>query len=321
MLNKKDNTMKKIFLLITAALMTAGIASAQDINEATTNYNNGATELQMGNLEAALTNFQTALEMGEAVGEPAAELVENCKSAICSVSLAIAKELYNSKDFAGAVEAFNKAKEVAETYGNAEVAAEAAELAEQANKLQYNTAGTAALRAKDYPTAIENFTKVLELDPENGNAALQLGQAYYRSNQFDSAIEALTKAQENGQGSNATKLLSQVYLKKAQADIKAKNYASAAENCAKSNEYAESANAYKLAASASQQLGKNSEVIANYEKYLELSPNAKDFAGVAYTLAVLYQQEGNTAKAKEYYQKVTGDPQYGAAAQEFLKNN
>lgn len=313
--------MKKIFLLITAALMTAGLASAQDINEATTNYNNGATELQMGNLEAALTNFQTALEMGEAVGEPAAELVENCKSAICSVSLAIAKELYNSKDFAGAVEAFNKAKEVAETYGNAEVAAEAAELAEQANKLQYNTVGTAALRAKDYPTAIENFTKVLELDPENGNAALQLGQAYYRSNQFDSAIEALTKAQENGQGSNATKLLSQVYLKKAQADIKAKNYASAVENCAKSNEYAESANAYKLAASASQQLGKTGEVIANYEKYLELSPNAKDFAGVAYTLAVLYQQEGNTAKAKEYYQKVTGDPQYGAAAQEFLKNN
>ena len=313
--------MKKIFLLITAALMTAGLASAQDINEATTNYNNGATELQMGNLEAALTNFQTALEMGEAVGEPAAELVENCKSAICSVSLAIAKELYNSKDFAGAVEAFNKAKEVAETYGNAEVAAEAAELAEQANKLQYNTAGTAALRAKDYPTAIENFTKVLELDPENGNAALQLGQAYYRSNQFDSAIEALTKAQENGQSSNATKLLSQVYLKKAQADIKAKNYASAVENCAKSNEYAESANAYKLAASASQQLGKTGEVIANYEKYLELSPNAKDFAGVAYTLAVLYQQEGNTAKAKEYYQKITGDPQYGAAAQEFLKNN
>ena len=83
--------MKKIFLLITAALMTAGIASAQDINEATANYNNGATELQMGNLEAAVTYFKTALEMGETLGEPAAELVENCKSAICSVTLAMAK--------------------------------------------------------------------------------------------------------------------------------------------------------------------------------------------------------------------------------------
>ena len=321
MLNKNSTTMKKIFLLITTALMTAGVASAQDINEATTNYNNGATELQMGNLEAAVSYFKTALEMGEALGEPAAELVENCKSAICSVTLAMAKELYNAKDFAAAIEAFNKAKEVAETYGDAETAAEAEELAAQANKLQYNTAGTAALRAKDYPTAIENFTKVLELDPTNGNAALQLGQAYYRNNQFDEAVTALTTAQENGQGSNATKLLSQVYLKKAQADIKAKGYESAIENCMKSNEYVESANAYKLAASAAQKLNKNQDVIGYYEKYLELSPNAKDFAGVAYTIAVLSQQEGDKAKAKEYYEKITSDPQYGVAAQEYLKNN
>lgn len=313
--------MKRIFLLIAAAVMTAGIASAQDINEATANYNNGATELQMGNLEAAVSYFQTALEMGETLGEPAADLVSNCKSAICSVTLAMAKELYNAKDFAGAIEAFNKAKEVAEGYGEAEVAAEAEDLAAQANKLQYNTAGTAAIRAKDYPAAIEAFTKVLELDPTNGNAALQLGQAYYRSNQFDSAVAALTTAQENGQGANATKLLSQVYLKKAQADIKAKSYATAIENCLKSNEYVESGNAYKLAASAAQKLGNNKDVIAYYEKYIELTPNAKDFGGVVYTIAVLYQQEGNNAKAKEYYEKIVGDPQYGVAAQEFIKNN
>ena len=99
--------MKRIFLLITAAMMTAGIASAQDINEATANYNNGATELQMGNNAAAITYFQTALEMGEALGEPAAELVANCKKAICSAYLGQAKVLYNSKDLAGAIEAFN----------------------------------------------------------------------------------------------------------------------------------------------------------------------------------------------------------------------
>lgn len=313
--------MKKIFLLITAALMTAGIASAQDINEATANYNNGATELQMGNLEAAVANFQTALGMAEALGEPAAELVANCKSAICSVTLAMAKELYNAKDFAAAVDAFYKAREVAEAYGDAEMAAEAEDLAAQAHKLQYNTAGTAALRAKDYPTAIEAFTKVLEIDPSNGNAALQLGQAYYRNGQLDDAVAALTNAQELGQGANATKLLSQVYLKKAQAESKAKNYEACIANCLKSNEYVENANAYKLAASAAQKLGNNKDVIAYYEKYLELSPNAKDFAGVVYTIAALSQQDGDVAKAKEYYQKITADPQYGAAAQEFLKNN
>ena len=132
---------------------------------------------------------------------------------------------------------------------------------------------------------------------------------------------ALTIAQENGQGSNVAKTFSQVYLKKAQADNKAKNYEAALENCMKSNEYTESANAYRLAATVSQKLNKTQDVIAYYEKYLELSPNAKDFAGVAYTIAVLSQQEGDKAKAKEYYEKITADPQYGAAAQEYLKNN
>ena len=311
--------MKKIFLLIAAVVMAAGVASAQDINQATENYNNGAMELQNGNNAAALTYFQTALQMGEGLGEDAADLVANCKKAICSTSMAMAKELYNAKDFAGAVAAFNNAKNVAEGYGEAEIAAEAGELAVQATKLQYNTEGTAALRAKDYPTAIAAFQKVLSLEPENGNAALQLGQAYMRANDFDNSIEALKTAQANGQEANAVKLLSQVYLKKAQAASKAKDYQGAIDLCTLSNEYGENANAYKIAASAAQKLNKNADVIAFYNKYLELSPNAKDAGGVAYTIAVLYQQDGNKEKAKEYYQKASTDPQFGAAAQEQLK--
>lgn len=311
--------MKRIFLLIAAVVMTAGVVSAQDINQATENYNTGAMELQNGNNAAALTYFQTALEMGEAVGESAADLVANCKKAICSTNMAMAKDLYNSKDFAGAVDAFNKTKEVCEGYGEAELAAEAAELADQSVKLKFNTEGTAALRAKNYLVAIEAFKKVLELDPENGNAALQLGQAYMRSNDFDSAAAALEAAKANGQEANANKLLSQVYLKKAQASNKAKDYQGAIDNCMKSNEFQENANAYKIAASAAQKLNRNSEVIAFYQKYLELSPKAKDAGGVAYTIAVIYQQEGNKEKAKEYYQKCVSDPQFGAAAQEQLK--
>ena len=59
--------------------------------------------------------------------------------------------------------------------------------------------------------------------------------------------------------------------------------------------------------------------IAAYEKYLELTPKAKDKGGVNFTIAALYQQAGNKAKAKEYYEKVTTDPQYGPSAQEQLK--
>ena len=314
-----DNTMKKIFLFFAAAVMTAGVMSAQDINQATEAYNNGAMELQMGNNAAAIENFQTALTMGEALGEEGAELVANCKKAICSAYLSTAKDLYNAKEFDSAIAAFQQAKEVAEGYGEAEIAAEAADLVGQTEMLKYNTDAKEAMKAKDYPTAIANFAKVLEMDPENGNVALQLGQAYMRANQFPEAIAALETAKLNGQEENAGKLISQVYLKMAQASNKAKKYQEVIDYAAKSNEALENGNAYKLSASALQKLGKNDECIAAYEKYLEITPNAKDAGGIICTIAVLYQQAGNKAKAKEYYEKIVNDPQFGATAQEQLK--
>ncbi len=311
--------MKKIFLFFAAVAITAGVLSAQDINQATESYNNGAMELQMGNNGAAIEYFQSALTMGEALGEEGADLVANCKKAICSATLGMAKDLYNAKDFANAVTAFEKAKEVAEGYGEAEIAAEAAELVNQTNVLKYNTDGKAAMKAKDFPTAIANFNKVMELDPTNGAVAVQLGQAYMRAGQFDESIAALEVAKANGQEENAAKLISQIYLKKAQASTKAKKYQEAVDFAAKSNEALENGNAYKISASALQKLGKNNECIAAYEKYLEITPNAKDANGVICTIAVLYQQAGNKAKAKEYYEKIVNDPQFGATAQEQLK--
>lgn len=311
--------MKRIFLFFAAVVMTAGVLSAQDINQATESYNNGAMELQMGNNGAAIEYFQSALTMGEALGDEGAELVANCKKAICSAYLGMAKDLYNAKDFEGAVNAFTKTKEVAEGYGEAEIAAEAAELIDQTNILKFNTEGKAAMKAKDFPTAIANFNKVLELDPANGAVYVQLGQAYMNAGQLDEAVAALENAKANGQEANANKLISNIYLKKAQAANKAKKYQEVIDFAAKSNEALENGNAYKLTASALQKLGKNSECIAAYEKYLEVTPKAKDASGIICTIAVLYQQAGNKAKAKEYYEKIVNDPQFGATAQEQLK--
>lgn len=320
MQTKTNITMKKIILFFAAVAMSVVVASAQDINQATENYNNGAMELQMGNNSAALDYFKTALEMGEALGDEGTDLVNNCKKAICSAHIGMAKDLYNAKDFAAAAEAFAEAKTIAEGYGEVDLAAEAEDLIGQANLQVYNTAGKDAMREKNYPAAIENFNKVLEIDPENGAIALQLGQAYMRGNNLDEAVTALEKAKELGQAENANKLLSQVYLKQAQNANKAKDYQGMLDLCVKSNECLENANAYKLAASAAQKLNQSSDVVIGYyEKYLEVSPNAKDANGVICTIAVLYQQAGNKEKAKEYYTKIENDPQYGATAKEQLK--
>ena len=228
--------------------MTAGVLSAQDINQATESYNNGAMELQMGNNSAAIEYFQSALTMGEALGDEGADLVANCKKAICSAYLSMAKDLYNAKDFDGAITAFKQAKEVAEGYGEAEIAAEAADLIGQTEMLKMNTEGKAAMKAKDFATAITCFSKVLEMDPTNGATAIQLGQAYMNSGKLDEAITALETAKANGQEKNAAKIISNIYLKKAQASNKAKNYQEVIDFAAKSNEALENGNAYKLTA-------------------------------------------------------------------------
>ncbi len=312
--------MKKIFLFFAAVVMTAGVLSAQDINQALELYNNGAMELQMGNNSAAVENFQNALTMGEALGDEGADLVANCKKAICSATLAMAKDLYNAKDFDNAIIAFGKAKEVAEGYGEAEIAAEAAELIGQTEAIKYNTDGKAAMRAKNYPAAIECFSKVLELDPTNGAAAFQLGQAHLRAKQMDEALAAFEVAKANGQEENANKMIAQIYATKAAASNKAKKYQEALDLAAKSNGILENGAAYRVIGQAYTALGKTTETIAAFEKYLELSPKAKDKADILYTIGALYHQSGDKAKAKEYYQMVASDPRLGPQVQELLKS-
>ena len=307
--------MKKIFLLFTAAVLSAGMASAQDINQATENYNNGAMELQMGNNDAAITYFQTALEMAEALGEEGAEVATNCRNIIPAVYLSTAKEQIKAKNYDAAVEQLNKAIEAAEKYENADVTADANELMPQV----FVSKGNDFLTAKNFAEAEAAYNKAIELDATNGMAYFRLGQALASQNKTAEAEAAYVKAAENGQEKNAYKQLSNMYVKLAQASNKAKKYEEVLDYAAKSNQYLENANAYRFAAGAAQQLGKNADCIANYEKYLELSPNAKDAGGVKFTIAALYQQAGDKAKAKEYYQAVATDPQYGASAQEQLK--
>ena len=307
--------MKKIFLLFATTVISAGIVLAQDINQATENYNNGAMELQMGNKEAALANFQTALSMAEALGEEGAEIASNCKSTIPAIMESIAKDLIKAENYDAAIEQLNKTVEAAELYGAADVVADAKELIPSV----YLSKGNTLLKAKDVAGATAAFQQTLALDPTNGMASLLLGQALTAQGKIAEAEAAYLQAAENGQDKNAKKQLSRMYLKLAQASLKGKKAQEAYDNAVKANSFLEDANAYKIAASAAQQLGNNADCIANYEQYLKLKPNAKDAGGVKFTIGALYQQAGDKAKAKEYYQMVANDPQYGPSAQEQLK--
>ena len=307
--------MKKIFLFFAAAFMAAGVASAQDINKAIELANGGNEAFQMGEYQLAIDAFKQSLTVAEALGEEGAEHANTCKTAICNIYLANAKNLLKSSDYNGALAKLNETISVAEGYGAEDTVADAKELIPNV----YMAMGNSALKAKDMANAISAYTKVTELNPANGDAYLRLGRAYAAVGKVNDAVAAYESAAANGEANDANKQLSKLYLKVAQACAKAKDNKGTIENALKANSYFEDANAYKLAASASQKMGNNAQCIEFYEKYLAAKPNAKDAAGVTFTIAALYQQMGNKAKAVENYTKVASDPQYGAGAQEQLK--
>ena len=310
--------MKKIFLMLAAAVMSAGIMSAQDLNSALELANQGNDAFSAGSPELALEAFQASLKIAEGLGEEGAAHVETCKTAISNIYMSLAKNTYKEKNWDAAVEAFTKAKEVAELYGNATVAEEAAKLITNSQAQKLLGLASEAKKAKDFAGAATYYQQALDLDPTNGGYAVQLGQAYVTLKNWDEAEKALNLAKENGQEKNATKLLAQLFLKRCQESLKATKFQEALDFANKSNEYAPSANAYKLGASAATKLNNLPAAEDLYGKYLELSPNAKDASSIKLTLAALYQKAGNKAKAIEYYTMIANDPVHGATAQQQL---
>ena len=312
--------MKKIFLLILAAALSAGAAFAQDqtpeeiLNSALELATSGNQAIEAGEYELALEAFQQSLQMAQSTGEIGVAHTETCKGAICGIMLKLAKDAYRAKEWDKAIELFGKTVEVATEFGNEAIAAEATSLITNTQANQLGALANAAKQNKDFATAASYYQQMVEMDPTNGAYALQLGDALYRMKDWDNAVAALEKAIENGQAVKANGLLSNLYLARCQEALKTKQYQSALDFATKANEYKENANAYKLAASAARALNKLSVCEEMYLKYLELKPNAPDASDIKLTLAASYQKAGNKAKAREYYNMLVNDPKHGATA-------
>lgn len=300
-------------MFFAAVVMAAGIASAQDINSVTETYNNGAMELEMGNKEAALGYFQAALTAAEELGEEGMQIAENCKNTIPVLMGSIAKDLIKAEQFDAAIEQLNKTIEACNTLGH--------DIEEYKSLIQQTlmAKGNDLINNKDFAAAIEVYNQIMAEDPTNAMASLRLGMAYGATGNTEAAEAAYLVAAENGQEKNAYKQLSNLLVKQAAAVLKTKKYAEAIELAVKSNEYLENATAMKVAGTAASALQKNEEAIQYLEKYLELSPNAKDAAQMKYTIAATAQVMGDKEKAKTYYQQILTDPKFGPTAAEQIK--
>lgn len=301
-------------MTIAAIVLAAGVSFAQDMSEITELAKQGNEAFENGEKAEALNLFQQALELATKAGDAGAEIVAQCKVAIPTISLSLAKESFNAQDYSVAAAKFKEAAKIAEEYEAFDVADEALGLVPKA----LMAAAKKLYIAKDFAAAVEAYKVLLEEDPENGNGYLQLGSALAALGNNDEAVAAYQKAAEFGKAKDATKQISTLYLKAAAAALKEKKYADAVANANKVNEVAENPQAYQIAGQASQLAGKNADAIKYFEKYLEIAPEAKNAGQIAFTVGALYQTAKNNAKAKEYYTMATSDPKFGEEAKKQL---
>lgn len=275
--------MKKVLFTLAAVIMSVSLVSAQDLASVTETYNNGATALSSGDKAGALTAFETALKQAAALGEEGAEIVANCKNVIPNINLSLAKDLIKASNYDGAVDGLKKAISIAKEYAATAIEEEATKLIPQVLTMK----GGNLLKEKDFAGAAETFKTILADDPANGTAALRLGMALNGAGDAAGAIEAFTKAAENGQAATANKQLSTIFLKEASNNLKAKAFEDAIKNALKSAEYSESANAYKIAGTAASSLSNKKDAVTYLSKYLELAPTAADAAQVKTAIEAL----------------------------------
>ena len=270
--------MKKILAILTIAALSAVSLLAQDMESATALYNEGATALNAGDKETALGYFEEALAQAELIGPEAEELAYNCKRNIPTLINSMGKELAAANEIDAALEMLNKAVEKATEYGQDDIAADAQNLIPQL----YMQQGNILLNQKNYPAAVAAYQKVVEINPNDANGYLRLGQAASRADDMETAIAALTKASELGQGKAADKEMATIYLSKAAEVLKAKDYQGAYDNAKKSLDIMPTPTAMQIAGTAALQLKNYDDAIANFEGFLTASPNARNADQIKY---------------------------------------
>ena len=290
--------MKKILAILTIAAFTAISAFAQDMESATSLYNEGAAALNAGDKEMALGYFEEALSQAELIGPEAEELAYNCQRNIPFLINSIGKDLAAAGSIDSAIVVLSRAMEKANEYGQSDIAFEAESLIPQL----YMQQGNMFLNQKNFEAALENYKKVVEINPGDAIGYLRIGQAARRVNDIETAVAALTKAGELGQKN-------------------AKDYQAALDNAVKSVAIVASPSALQIAGRAALQLKNYPAAIENFEGFVAASPNARNIDEIKYQLATAYEAIGDKANACVNYKAILNNPQFAEYAKHKVDND
>ena len=319
----------KSLVIALAAVLVSATALAQDpVNEAKKMYNEGVTLFKAKNYAEALPILEKTVEA--AMEADAMEVAEAAQKLLPTsyFQLGLAKMKAGNVD--AALVDLNKANDVALLYNNASVARNAKSAISQV----YRVKGANAFNNKDYATAVVDFAKGYEVNPQDTKLALNLAMSYCELKDFENGVKVYTDiiALEKRHSrfaepaAEAKKALSNYLLVKAQEENAAANKEAAyatLETLINADPMNAENQMHRLQMAAANQDWDN--VIAWSDLAAAIQPTPEAQSDVYYLVGVAQDSKNNNTAAIDAYKQVVAGDKVEAATkrikelQEFIK--
>ncbi|MDR2886317.1 MAG: hypothetical protein LBU95_06020 [Rikenellaceae bacterium] len=308
----------KVILATLAAAMFIGAATAQTTEADVANkYNEAADKVNAKDYAGAIKILDEVVQMGSEIPEAAAT-VQDAQKLIPTCHYQVAMAAAVAKEWETAAKEFTTAAETAELYGNMDIMTKA----KARLSTVYGVMAADAFNSKDYPKAIEIYSKAYAANSKDTASGLNLAMAYCENGDLENGLKVYgeiaaleTVNSKYAEAAATAKEKGAYYLMlKAAAAAQEKNY---------DEVYAFTAKALELDPSNSEANILNLQTATNqkdYDKVISFGTAAATAqsdatlkANAYFLIGAAYQNKENKAKAIEMYRQVTVGPNVATA--------
>lgn len=316
--------MKKMkFLVAAAALLVAGTVSAQTLTDVNAKFAEAAAAMNAKNFTKAIPLFESVIDEGIDV-EGAEGLVSGAKQNLPLAIFQTGGAAFQGGRLDEALDAFSRAAELSELYGNVQVLNNARTWIGRTVLKQ----GADAFNAKDYATAAAIFEKGYEGNPNDTTVAMNLAMSYVgmgdyeKGNEIYRAVMALESVDPRFTEASlqARAKFAEDNIIRASQAAQAADYAGA---IAAADEIIAVIPADELAHMTRLQAYNS---LKEYAKVIELGDAAiaaqtadESRSTANFLVGAAYQNIENAAKAIEYYRNVTAGGNVAAAKAQIVE--
>lgn len=311
--------LKKIFLLFVIAMASIAVNAQQTVSDAINAYNEAQELAGSKAFEAAISKYQEAITISNALGTEGQDIKDRSEKAIPQLYFAKAAAAY--KSFQGsptipnldiAIAEFDKAREIGGTSGDTQIQSRSRGVLAQL----YYQKGTMLFKREDYAGADVALNNAIQTNSNYAKAYYQKGLVHKKDapddldgimNWFDQAITVGTNVNDGAVVRQATESAHAELLFRGSKSIEQGQNTTAIETLKMSLEYnPESSDSYYRLAEASNKLGNRDNAIryANQALSFEKGGNT-DKAKIYFELGVAHQSKNAKGSACDAFKKAS----------------